>query len=167
MGKIATEADVKAVGGKGTATANKCCKKERVSALGCVLTSSRSTNQLVMEGTYKKAITNAYLNCTIYQTMNSSGSQVIIWDFRLNPTNTYSTTNVLNTDAAISFTALFKLDGATSTETVSLTIPSGSSRKDYQRTGTLKSRNNQFISCSFTPSTTAKYQLLKGNLSQS
>lgn len=56
MGKIATEADVKSVGGKGTATANKCCRKERVADLGCELTKARNTNQLVEEGTYKVPI---------------------------------------------------------------------------------------------------------------
>lgn len=56
MGKIATEADVKAVGGKGTATANKCCRKERVADLGCELTKARNANQLVEEGTYEAPI---------------------------------------------------------------------------------------------------------------
>lgn len=53
MGKIATEADVKSVGGQGTVVTNKCCRKERVADLGCELTKTRNSNQLVEEGTYE------------------------------------------------------------------------------------------------------------------
>lgn len=92
MGKIATEADVKAVGGKGTATANKCCRKERVADLGCELTKARNTNQLVEEGTYKKSIIASF-KCITFSDGNGVWGNNSGISFINN--NDYTTVNVL------------------------------------------------------------------------
>ena len=81
MSKIATEQDVYNVGKQGTPVANKCCTKERVSDLGCILTQSRNSNQLVIEGTYSKLYqihlyhSNAF-QYSLYSGTNASYSQV-------------------------------------------------------------------------------------------
>ena len=56
MAKIALETEVRSVGGKGSATTNKCCTKARADALGCKIKSGYSykDNQLIEQGSYEK-----------------------------------------------------------------------------------------------------------------
>ena len=49
MGKIATESYAASIGGGSTSTGNKCCTKSRAEALGCVVSGSYASNQLVQE----------------------------------------------------------------------------------------------------------------------
>lgn len=58
MDKIATEQEVYNVGQTGMPTANKCCTKQRMEALGCMGINggeNYANNRLIPEGYYKKA----------------------------------------------------------------------------------------------------------------
>lgn len=58
MGKIATEQEVYNVGQTGTPTANKCCTKQRMEALGCEGINgveNYENNRLVPQNSYKQA----------------------------------------------------------------------------------------------------------------
>lgn len=63
MAKIALETEVRSVGGKGSATTNKCCTKARAEALGCKIKSGYSyrDNQLIEQGSYEKDITRWFI----------------------------------------------------------------------------------------------------------
>lgn len=63
MSKIATEQDVYNVGQTGTPTANKCCTKKRMEALGCRGTNgveNYASNRLVPEGNYQKNVIGSF-----------------------------------------------------------------------------------------------------------
>lgn len=55
MGKIATEQEARNIGGKGTATNNKCATKSKAQALGCNVKGSYKDNQLVQLNDLSKA----------------------------------------------------------------------------------------------------------------
>lgn len=63
MGKIATEQEVYNVGQTGTPTANKCCTKQRMEALGCEGiggVENYANNRLVPEGNYIKNVIGSF-----------------------------------------------------------------------------------------------------------
>lgn len=63
MGKIATEQEVYNVGQTGTPTANKCCTKQRMEALGCEGINgveNYASNRLVPEGNYIKNVIGSF-----------------------------------------------------------------------------------------------------------
>lgn len=63
MGKIATEQEVYNVGQTGTPTANKCCTKQRMEALGCTGINgveNYASNRLVPEGNYTKIVIGSF-----------------------------------------------------------------------------------------------------------
>ena len=57
MGKIATESYAASKGGGSTSTGNKCCTKSRAESLGCKVSGSYSSNQLVQETDLSKNAT--------------------------------------------------------------------------------------------------------------
>lgn len=63
MDKIATEQEVYNVGQTGTPTANKCCTKQRMEALGCTGINgveNYASNRLVPEGNYIKNVIGSF-----------------------------------------------------------------------------------------------------------
>lgn len=61
MGKIATEQEAYSIGNVGTPMGNKCCTKARAEALGCKVSGTYLTNQLVQ----KEHLSKAYVLKTI------------------------------------------------------------------------------------------------------
>lgn len=83
MAKIALETEVRSVGGKGSATTNKCCTKSRAEYFGCKIKSGYSykDNQLIEQGSYEKDITSWII--VTYQSKIELGK----WGYILPSTN--------------------------------------------------------------------------------
>lgn len=83
MAKIALETEVRSVGGKGSATTNKCCTKARAEVFGCKIKSGYSykDNQLIEQGSYEKDITRWFV--VVYKSKIELGK----WGWVLPSTN--------------------------------------------------------------------------------
>ena len=70
--KIATESEAKSIGGSSSSvTANKCCTKARAQALGCNVSGTYDSNQLVPKDHLSKPITRYTIT---FKTLSSSAS---------------------------------------------------------------------------------------------
>lgn len=70
--KIATESEAKSIGGSSSSvTANKCCTKARAQALGCNVSGTYDSNQLVPKDHLSKKITSYTIT---FKTLSSSAS---------------------------------------------------------------------------------------------
>lgn len=160
MGKIATEQDVYNVGKKGTPTANKCCTKERVTALGCTLTQSRNAHQLVMEGTYKKSTTDIYCNVTLSQFLLDN---TVAFNFHFNPTKTLDIGSGTKTEQNISVSLLLNTSSAAYPQ--SFTVPKGQffyTSKISPSIPWSQVNNVRMTSVSCNPSVTTNYSYVIG-----